>query len=123
MHAKGSVTVKSVQGSMSVTNEDGVVLTSLSTGESITLPSVVASSKSPTRMAAADDAEPQWTEGSIEGEGFLGLPTKAWLGIGGAVVVGVVIWLLARGGGGGDHDEDSAAGGCEDPACIPIPCP
>jgi hypothetical protein len=54
MHPKGSVTVKTIQGSISVTNGDGALLASLSTGESITLPSVVASSKSPTMMATAE---------------------------------------------------------------------
>ena len=102
MHTKGSVTVKNVQGLMSITNEDGAVLASLSSGESITLPSVVASSK-PTLMAA--NAEPKWTEGPIEEEGFLGLSTRTWLGIASAaVVVGVVVGLSASGGGGGGHE-------------------
>src|SRR5512139_3510423 len=46
-HTKGSVTLKSVKGPLQVTSQDGAVLASLSTGESITLPSVVVSSKSP----------------------------------------------------------------------------
>lgn len=101
MHTKGSVTVKNVQGLMSVSNEEGAVLASLSTGESITLPSVVASSK-PTLMAA--DAEPTWTEGPIKEEGFLGLSNRAWLGIGAAVVVVGVVVGLAASGGDGDHE-------------------
>ena len=100
MHSKGSVTVISVQGVLSVTNKDGVLLASLSTGESITLPSVVAVSK-PLIMAA--NAEPKWTEGPVE-EGWLGLSTWTWVGIFAAVaVVGVVVGVSAS-GRGGDHE-------------------
>jgi hypothetical protein len=106
MHSKGSVTVKSVQGLLSVTKDDGSLLSSLSTGESITLPSVVASSKSPPVMAS--NAEPKWTEGPVEEEGFLGLSTWTWVGIGAAaVVVGVVIGVLAS-----DDDDDDEAPAC-----------
>ena len=60
IYPKGSVTVKTIQGSISVTNGDGALLASLATGEVITLPSVIASSKSPARVAAAE-VEPKWT--------------------------------------------------------------
>jgi hypothetical protein len=103
-HTKGSVTVKSTQGPLHVTSLDGTVLASLSTGESITLPSV-ASSKSPTMMA---NAEPKWTEGPVEEERFLGLPTWTWVGIGlAAVVVGVVVVAVSN-----DDDDDHEAPGC-----------
>ena len=108
MHSKGSVTVKSVQGPLYVTSQDGTVLASLSTGESITLPSVVASSKSPTMMA---NANPEGTEGAAPAEeGFLGLSTWTWMGIAAAVVivgvtVGVVVWAASR-------DEDHEAPVC-----------
>jgi hypothetical protein len=101
MHSKGSVTVKNVQGLISITNEEGVVLASLSTGESITIPSVVAASKPPI-MAA--NAEPEWTEGPVEEEGWLGLSKRTWLGIAAAaVVVGVIVGIAAS-GGDGDHE-------------------
>jgi hypothetical protein len=101
-HSKGSVTVKSIQGPLYVTNQDHVVMASLSSGESITLPSVVASSKSPTMMA---NAEPKWTEGPVEEEGFLGLSTWAWVGIGlgVAAIAGIAIGV-SSGGGDGDHE-------------------
>jgi hypothetical protein len=115
MHSKGSVTVKSVQGLISITNEGGAVLASLSTGESVTLPSEVAASKPPTMMAQTD---PEATEGTTpEGtspeeappaakEGFLGLSTWAWVGIGAGVaaIVGIAVGV-SGGGGGGDHHE------------------
>jgi hypothetical protein len=97
MHAKGSVTVKSVQGSISVANDDGAFLASLSTGESITLPSVVASSKSPTMMA---NANPEGTEGAAPAEeGFLGLSTWTWIGVDVAAFAGVAIGVSTSGGG------------------------
>jgi len=108
MHSKGSVTVKSIQGLLYVTNQDHVVMASLSAGESITLPSVVASSKSPTMMA---NANPEGTEGAAPAEeGFLGLSTSTWMGIAAAVVivgvtVGVVVWAASR-------DEDHEAPVC-----------
>jgi len=78
-HRNGSVTVKSIQGPISVTSEEGAVLASLSSGESITFPSVIASPKSPERLA---QAKPEWTEGPIEEEGFLGLSGWDWVAIG-----------------------------------------
>jgi hypothetical protein len=105
MHSTGSVTVKTIQGSASVTNGDGTLLASLSTGESITLPSVVAVPKPPI-MAA--NAEPKWTEGPVEEEGWLGLSTWAWVGIAAAaVVVGVVIAVAVS-----DGDDDHEAPAC-----------
>jgi hypothetical protein len=102
MHTKGSVTVKNVQGLMFISSEEGTVLASLSAGESITLPSVVASSKPPI-MAA--NAEPEWTEGPIEEEGFLGLPRRTWVGIAAAaVVVGIIVGIAASDDDGGGHE-------------------
>jgi hypothetical protein len=103
-HAKGSVTLKSVQGPLQVTSQDGAVLASLSTGESITLPSVVVSSKSPMMMAKA---EPKGTEGPLEEEGLLS-KWETWAGIAAAVVVvgvttAVVIWAA-----GSDHHDHEA---------------
>ena len=101
LHPKGSVTVKSIQGPVNIINQDHVVMASLSTGESITLPSVVVVSKPPI-MAA--NAEPKWTEGPVEEEGWLGLSTWTWVGIAAAaVVVGVVI-AVAASGGDDDHE-------------------
>ncbi len=102
MHTKGSVTVKSIQGPLHVTSQDGKVLASLSTGESITLPSVVVSPKSSTMMA---NAEPKSTEEPAEERGFLGLSTWTWVGIAAAVVVVGVVVGVAVSGGGGDHEE------------------
>ncbi|MGQ9645844.1 MAG: hypothetical protein ACUVWO_04810 [Thermodesulfobacteriota bacterium] len=107
MHSNGSVTVKSVQGLLSVTDERGAVLASLSTGESITLPSDVAGSKSPIMIA---NAEPKGTQSPLEEEPLLS-KWETWVGIGSAIgvfaaMVGVGVWIAHR-----DHDDH------ERPAC------
>jgi hypothetical protein len=130
MHSKGSVTVKSVQGPLHVTNRNGSLLASLSPGESVTLPSVVTGFKPSTMMTQADPegtegatpeaTSPQGTEGTApqgtaaEGaagaapkeEGWLGLSTWTWVGIGAGVaaVAGIAIAAGGGGGGGGDHE-------------------
>jgi hypothetical protein len=106
MHSKGSVTVKTVQGLISVTNEDGAVLASVSTGESITLPSFVVNSESPIMMAKA---ETKGTEGPLEEEkGFLGLSGWTWFGIAAAVViVGVIVGVSVWAAGRDDHDREA----------------
>ena len=106
MHRKGSVTVKSTEGPLHVTNQDGTVLASLSNGESITLPPVVASPKSPTMMA---NANPEGTEGPLEEEALLS-KWETWVGIVAAVVfvgvtAGVVVWAANR-------DDDHEAPSC-----------
>jgi len=101
MHPKGSVTVKSTQGPLQVTSQDGTVLASLSTGESITLPSVVVSPKSstPTMMA---NAEPKSNEETAEERGFLGVPTWAWVSLAALIAAEVAVVSIAatRSGGG-----------------------
>ena len=64
LHPKGSVTVRSIQGTLCITNQDKVVLASISKGESITLPSAITSSKSPMMLSQAGGPTP--TEGSEE---------------------------------------------------------
>ncbi len=106
MHSKGSVTVRSTQGPLYVTNQEGTVVAALSAGESITLPSVVAGSK-PTIMAA--NAEPKSTKGPLE-ENLLS-QWETWFGIVAAVAVvavtaGVIIWAA------NEDDDDHKAPVC-----------
>jgi len=65
LHPKGSVTVKSTQGTLTITNQDQVVLASISKGESITLPSVITSSQSPMMLAEAGNPEPMEEPGDL----------------------------------------------------------
>jgi hypothetical protein len=100
IHSNGSVTVKSVQGNLSLVNQDRVVLAGLSSKDSVTIPSVTVG-KAPRVMVAQAGLTGTTSE---ESEGFLGIPTWGWIGIGigSAVIAGVVI--IASKGGGGGHD-------------------
>jgi len=108
-HSKGSVTVKSIQGPMYVTNEDGAVLASLSSGESITFPCIIGSPKSPTMLA---QAKPKWTEGPIEEEEFLGLSTNTWKWMGVGVGVAAIISGVAIGVSSGGEDNEEVGPVC-----------
>ncbi len=104
-HTKGSVTVKSTQGSLHVTSQDGTVLALLSTGESITLPSVVVSPKSPTPTMTANSEPKSAGEPAEEKErGFLGVPTWAWISLAALVAAEITVVSIAatRSGGGGE---------------------
>jgi hypothetical protein len=81
VHSNGSVTVKNIQGRLSILNQDRVVLAALSSKDSITIPSIttVAPSKVMVAQPAPPVSDPPRTENS---EGFLGLSTGAWAGIG-----------------------------------------
>lgn len=65
LHPKGSVTVKSTQGTLYITNQDQVVIASVSMGESMTVPSVITSSKSPMKLAKAGNPEPVEQPGTL----------------------------------------------------------
>ena len=88
LHPKGSVTVKSSRGTLTITNQDQVVLASISKGESITFPSVITSSQSPVRMAEAGNPDPMEEPGDLSE-----LTPWDWVAIGvffGTVAAGVI---------------------------------
>jgi hypothetical protein len=105
VHAKGAVTVNSLQGPLYVINEDRILLSALSTRESVTFPSIAARSQSNIRVASKGTTD-ELTEKSEEGppEGpreFLGRAPWKWIGKGpwGGVAAAVAI-------GGGEEEED-----------------
>jgi hypothetical protein len=55
IHTNGSVTIKSAQGKLTVTNQDQIVLASLSSKDSITIPSSAIGVKPPVMVAQAGD--------------------------------------------------------------------
>jgi hypothetical protein len=77
-HPNGSLTVKSLQGSLSVVNQDHVVLAALSPEDTVTIPSVTANSPSKGMVALAGETG---SGSSSDGE-FLGLSTETWFWIG-----------------------------------------
>jgi hypothetical protein len=116
IHPNGAVTVKSIQGSLSIMNQEHVVLAALSSKDTLTIPSVA--TKSPPKVMMAQAGE---TTGGPEAESkkFLGIGTWGWVAIiGGVVVVGVIAGVAAGGGGGG------GGGGAVPVAPAPAPvCP
>jgi hypothetical protein len=100
IHSNGAVTVKNVQGGLSVLDENRVILAALSFKDSVTLPSATVKTSPKTMMAQVGQTGATTT--TTTGE-FLGLSTWAWVGIGlAAVVAGVVVGVAAS--QGGDHD-------------------
>ena len=57
LHANGSLTVKSVQGELSILDQDRIILASLPTRETITIPSAVVSGKQRVMVAQVGDIE------------------------------------------------------------------
>jgi len=101
MHPNGSITVKSLRGSLSIVNQERVVLAALSSKDTVTIPSVTV--KSPSKVMVAQAGET--TSGpEDETKKFLGISTWGWIGIiGGAGAVAAIVAVAAGGGGGGGH--------------------
>lgn len=96
IHANGQVTVKSIQGTLTILNQDHQVLAALSSKDSITIPSIHSDT---IKVAQADD------EVTPEKAEKKGLGTWTWVAIGAGVVAAVVgIAVGVGGGGGGDHE-------------------
>jgi len=99
-HSNGAVTVKSIQGRLSILNQDRVVLAALSSKDSMTLPSITVGGPSKVMVAQAPPLE---TLPAAIGEGFSGLTTGALAGVGvGAFgIIGGATFASTSGGVGG----------------------
>jgi hypothetical protein len=100
VHSNGAITVKSLQGSLSVINQERVVLAALSSKDTVTIPSVAASSPSKVMVAQAGDTPASGAE--AEQWEFLGLTTWWWVGISLVAVAAVTGIVIAASSGGGD---------------------
>jgi hypothetical protein len=101
VHSNGAVTVRSLRGSLSVLNQERVVLAALSSRDTVTFPSVVG--KSPRVMVAQAGETTSGPE--AESAKFLGIGTWGWVAIiGGVAVIVAVVAVAAGGGGGGGGD-------------------
>ena len=72
VHSNGSVTVKSLEGSLSVLDQNRVVLAALSSRDTVTLPSATAKTPSRVMMAQAGD---KTSDPGTESWSFLGIST------------------------------------------------
>lgn len=99
-HENGSVTIKSVQGKLTVMNQDQVVVAALSK-DSITIPSISVGAKPPVMVA-------QTGTGKSVGGGGGSISTGGaiLIGLGGLAVTGGVIWAIDD---TTDDDEDKVA--------------
>jgi hypothetical protein len=98
IHANGQVTVKSIQGNLTILNQNHLILAALSSKESVTVPSI---HSDPIQVAQIDD---EVTQEKAPKEGW---SMWTWGGIGAGVVAVVVIALAAGGGGGGGGDHEA----------------
>jgi hypothetical protein len=99
VHSNGAVTVKSLQGSLSVLNQERVVVAALSSQDTVTFPSVTVNAPPKVMVAQASEK----TKDPAESSKFLGIPLWIWTTTIGVVVVTTVIVIAtsAHGGGGG----------------------
>jgi hypothetical protein len=97
LHSNGSVTIRNLQGSLSVLDQDRMVVAALASKESITIPATIASGKSNKMVAqagemkeerrrqAASVIDQEWT--------YLGLNAIEWIAVGyAAALVGGLIY-------------------------------
>jgi hypothetical protein len=94
IHSNGAVTVKSMKGSLSILNQERVVLAALPPRDSVTIPSVVV--QSPSRVMVAQAGE---TAREVESKEKVRSPTWLWIGGGFAAAgaaAGIGIYFLSR---------------------------
>ena len=98
IHANGSVTVKTIQGKLSILNQDHVVLAALSSKDSVTIPSITVGGKPPVMVAQVGEAVPS------EETGKKGATTVIAVLAGAAAIGGIAVAVsnAAGGGGGGE---------------------
>jgi hypothetical protein len=98
LHSNGSVTVKTLQGSLSILNQDYVHLAALSSKESITIPSTLASGKARPMVAQAGEVKEVKGERKSAGDEeweYLGLNAIEWIAVGyTAALVGVLAYVF-----------------------------
>jgi len=104
VHSNGGVTVISLEGSLSVLNQDRTVLVSLSPKDTVTLPSVTVNVPSNVMVAQASEKSRDPAESSK----FLGVPTWAWIAISMGLGVAAVAVIGYTTTGGGDDDGAAA---------------
>ncbi len=127
IHPNGAVTVKSLQGSLSVINYDKNVLASLSSKESLTIPSALSSKRQRLAQVGDTNDDRKNSPGPFE----MGAGAAAGAAAGGGLGAGAGLWgstslvMLglggALGGAAGIAYHNYHEGG-ETPACC-VPCP
>jgi hypothetical protein len=109
IHPNGSISVESIQGSLSVISQDQVVLAALSSRESVTIPPTTGLTAPKVMVAQVGETGKVGGDPSAE---FLGLSTWEWVGIGaGTVAIGAGVGFTVSHNKDEDHDRI--------PLCLP----
>jgi hypothetical protein len=118
LHSNGSVTIRNLQGSLSILNPDHVVIAALSSKESITIPSTMVSGKSNMMVAQAGEVRQSRTEvqNVLDQEWtYLGLNAIEWIAVGyAAALVGGLLYAFWP---EGDKSESGATAVVPPPVC------
>ena len=97
VHSNGSVTVKNIQGRLSVLNQDRMVLAAVPPKDSVTIPSILVTGKPPVTVAQVGETRPiERTSTPVSGAS-----TGTWLVVGfAAVALGVGVGYAVSGSKG-----------------------
>jgi hypothetical protein len=99
VHSNGAVTIKSHEGSLSVLNQERVVLAALSSKDTVTLPSVTV--KGPPKVMVAQ-ADQKTNDNDDEDRRLLGIPLWIWeVGLAAGVMATIITFGITSGGGHG----------------------
>jgi len=102
IHTNGSVTVKTIQGRLSILNQDRVVLAALSSKDSVTIPSITVGGKPPVMVAqVGEEAAAAAGGGTIFGASV----TTVIAVVAGAAAIGGIAAAVSAAGGGGEGGE------------------
>jgi hypothetical protein len=102
IHTNGSVTVKTIQGKLSILNQDRVVLAALSSKDSVTIPSITVGGKPPVMVAqVGEEAAAAAGGGTIFGASV----TTVIAVVAGAAAIGGIAAAVSAAGGGGEGGE------------------
>ena len=104
LHPNGAATVKSIQGPLSIQNQESLVLAAISSKESVTIPSVTVSGDQRQVVAQVGDYD-QYPTGEAITEELLGLSYWTWLFIGLAAVAAVGGGITYAATRDGDDDD------------------
>lgn len=108
LHNQGSVTIKNLQGNITILDQKQKVLAALSPRDSLTIPTILTNIPAEEKITPVKIAQVGEEELAAEPEKYAGISIRAW-GIIGLAALGATGALLAAGGGGG--------GGGGAPAC------
>jgi len=99
VHSNGAVTVKSLQGSLSVFNQERVVQAALSSKDTVTLPSITVKGPPKVMVAQADEKS---SDSDDDDSRFLGVPWWTWVvAASGAMIATIVVLGVTSGKGNG----------------------